>query len=241
MLERRHGEQTIFPKSEIGAAVNSSNYLKGVWQFSKVFVVVVVFTSKGNRDKLRLRKEDTGLRKTEAIYTECIGVAWSQIPRALPVGQEAAYARTGWLGRFTGDVRLAAAPAVTSPSAGTWQEEELHTQPTLLRASSRAEMCDLASWQPPLAWGGWGAGSRDGCWLGSKSSGSSRRVTALPGKGRGGEGFLLDTLKAHRPVPREGGCSVVISPPQGSLEPPAQHLNTWPGNPDSQGSPRNSH
>lgn len=189
LLEQRHGQQTIFPKSEIGAAVNSSNCLKGVWQFSKVFVVVVVFTSKGNRDKLRLRKEDIGLRKTEAIYTECIGVAWSQIPRALPVGQEAAYARTGWLGRFAGDVRLAAAPAVTSPSAGTWQEEELHTQLLLLRASSHAEICDLASWQPPLAWGGRVGGREQGwllAWQQKQRQQQEGDSSAREGEGRGG-------------------------------------------------------
>lgn len=57
--------------------------------------------SKGNSNALRLRKEDMRPRKIEAVYIEGIGVVWSQIPGALPVGQEAAYARPGWLGKFT--------------------------------------------------------------------------------------------------------------------------------------------
>lgn len=51
---------------------------------------------------IQVRKEDTGLRRRiKAVSIECIGVVWSQIPRAPPVGQEAADARPGWLGEFT--------------------------------------------------------------------------------------------------------------------------------------------
>lgn len=119
----------------------------------------------------------------------------SQIPGAL-VGQAAAYARlAGRLSSFLSsplsfsstpplaDTRLAGAPAVPPAPLARGRRRSSTPWVSSQELSSRAELCEWPPGSHPWA-GEREAGRSGGCRLGSSSSSSRRRVTALPGKGR---------------------------------------------------------
>ena len=111
-------------------------------------------------------------------------MGWSQTPGA-PVGQAAADDKQGLAGlvhlsssflpSISGGRRLAAAPAVPPPPPPARGRRRCSTPSASCEPSSHAELCDLASQQPPPVWGR-RAGSRGGS--------SSPRGTALAGKER---------------------------------------------------------